>query len=239
LFEEKRDAGQHEELHEGFRSVAKFPAPGALSRARALLLELAPDGLAIPFDDWASLASICDTAWLAATRRPSVATARIVRRRLRLLASPPAPFAVFATARGGDGPLHVRGTCAALPGHETAATLWRVDAQDDPAGGGRILIEEARDFLLAVGDGGYVYVLSKGGHLVSTAPLRIGDTVSVFGFADQVPDRTGLASAPHGRGGFMPAIRSGAELPLLLTHPRGEPASFARRVPSREGSGTL
>ena len=201
----------------GVRSVSRFPAPGALSRARALLLEVAPAGLAIPFDDWTSLANICDTAWLAAARRPSVATARIALRRLRPLASPPARFDVFASARPGEGPTHLRGTCVALPGHDGAAPLWRVEAQADPAGG-RTLIEEARDFLLAVENGGYVYVLSKGGHLVSTTPLRSGDAVSVFGFADEILDRTGLASSPHGRGGFMPAIRSGAELPLLLTH---------------------
>jgi len=204
-------------LDEGFRSVSKLPAPGALSRARALLLEAAPAGLAIPFDDWTSLANICDTAWLAVARRPSAATARVARRRLRLLASAPTPFEVFAAARAGEGPMHLRGVCAALPGHEAAGPLWRVEAQTDAAGG-RTLIEEARDFLLAVENGGYVYVLSKGGHLVSTAPLRLGDTVSVFGYTDEVPDRTGLASSPHGRGGFMSAIRSGAELPLLLTH---------------------
>jgi len=212
--------------------VSKFPAPGALARARALLLELAPAGLAIPFDDWASLATICDTAWL------SSATARVARRRLRLLASAPTPFAAFAALRAGEGPLHLRGTCAALPGDDATAMLWRVEARDDAAAG-RALIEEGEDFLLSADDGGVVYVVADGGHLVSTAPLRPGDTVSVFGFADEVPDRTGLASSPHGRGGLLPAIRSGSELPLLLTHARGEPASSARRVPSREGPGTL
>jgi hypothetical protein len=197
--------------------VSRFPAPGALSRARALLLEAAPVGLAIPFDDWTSLANICDTAWLAAARRPSTATARIARRRLRLLASAPVALDVFAAARAGEGPMHLRGTCAALPGHDPTAALWRVEAQADPTDG-RTLIEEARDFLLSVENAGHVYVLSKGGHLVSTSPLRPGDTVSVFGYTDQVPDRTGLASSPHGRGGFMTAIRSGAELPLLVMH---------------------
>jgi hypothetical protein len=190
--------------------VSKFPAPGALARARTLLLELAPAGWTIPFDDWASLATICDTAWL------SSATARVARRRLRLLASAPTPFAAFAALRAGEGPLHLRGMCAALPGDDATAVLWRVEARDDAATG-RALIEEASDFLLSV-DAGTVYVATTGGHLVSTAPLRPGDTVSVFGFADEVPDRTGLASSPHGRGGLLPAIRSGSELPLLLTH---------------------
>ena len=206
----------HDEAPEGFRSESRFPAPGVLARARALLLELAPAGVALPVDDWTSLAGSCDTGWLSVSRRPSAATVRIARRRLRLLSSAPTSFAAFAAQRAGEGPVHLRGTCVALPGHDAGA-LWRVEAQDE-ADGGRTLIEEARDFLLVLENGGYVYVLSKGGHLVSSAPLRPGDAVSAFGFADQVLDRTGLASSPHGRGGVMPAIRSGADLPLLVTH---------------------
>ena len=201
--------------------MSRLPAPGALSRTRTWLLELAPDALGI-FDTWASLASICDTGWLSALRRPlhsSSAPARVARRRLRALTSLPLSFAAFGATRSGDGPLHLRGTCAALPGHAATAPLWRVELRDD-AEQGSLLIEEGRDFLLSVGDGadaGTVYVVAAGGHLVSSAPLRAGDEVSVFGFADRVPDRTGLAASPHGRGGLLPAIRSGSELPLLLT----------------------
>jgi hypothetical protein len=234
-----------EDSREGFRSVSRLP-PGALSRARASLLELAPDALGI-FDTWASLASICDTGWLSALRRPvnphspHSATARIARRRLRVLTSLPLSFAAFGAMRSGDGPLHLRGTCAPLPGHDPTVPLWRVELRDDAEPGG-VLIEEGHDFLLSVVDGdsataSAVYVAAAGGHLVSSAPLCAGDEVSVFGFADEVPDRTGLAPAPHGRGGLLRAIRSGSELPLLLTHARGEPASSARRVPSREGPG--
>jgi hypothetical protein len=187
-----------------------------LARARALLLELAPAGVALPVDDWASLANICDTGWLSVSRRPSAATVRIARRRFRVLSSAPMPFTAFAALRAGEGPLHLRGKCAALPCHDGGGALWRVDAQEDAEG--RTLIEEARDFVIALEEGGYVYVLSKGGHLVSGAPLRPGDAVSVFGFADEILDRTGLASSPHGRGGFMHAIRSGSDLPLLVTH---------------------
>jgi len=200
--------------------VSALPAPGALSRTRASLLELAPDALGM-FDTWASLASICETGWLSALRRPSAAAVRIARRRLRVLTSLPLSFAAFGVMRSGAGPLHLRGTCAALPGHDATAPLWRVELRDD-AEQGRLLIEEGRDFLLSIGTGGgvtagTVYVVAAGGHLVSSAPLRAGDDVSVFGFADEVPDRTGLAPAPHGRGGLLPAIRSGSELPLLLT----------------------
>ena len=202
--------------------MSKLPAPGTLSRTRTWLLELAPDALGI-FDTWASLASICDTGWLSPLRRPvhpHSATARIARRRLRVLTSLPLSFAAFGALRSGDGPLHLRGTCAALPGHDATVPLWRVELRDDPEQG-RLLIEEGRDFLLSVGDGAAgdtVYVAAAGGHLVSSAPLRAGDDVSVFGFADEVPDRTGRAASPHGRGGLLPAIRSGSELPLLLTH---------------------
>jgi hypothetical protein len=179
------------------------------------LLELAPDTLTM-FDNWTSLANLCDTGWLSALRRPTTGTARIARRRLRILTSLPLSHSAFAALRSGDGPVHLRGTCAALPGEDAAATVWRVDVQDDPVKG-RLLIEEGRDFLLSLDGGGSVYVLSNGGHLASAVPLHAGDEVSVFGFADEVQDRWGLASAPHGRGGLLPAIRSGSELPLLVT----------------------
>ena len=197
--------------------MSRLPAPGALSRMRASLLELAPDALGM-FDTWASLAGICDTGWLSALVRPSPVTARIARRRLRVLTSLPLSFAAFGAMRSGDGPVHLRGTCAALPGHDATAPLWRVELREDADGG--VMIEEGRDFLLSVGDraaAGTVYVTATGGHLVSSTPLRAGDEVSVFGFADEVPDRMGLAPAPHGRGGLLRAIRSGSELPLLLT----------------------
>ncbi|HXU05499.1 MAG TPA: hypothetical protein VN903_31285 [Polyangia bacterium] len=219
---------------DGFRVESRYPAPGALARARTRLFELAPEALTL-FDNWTSLACLCDTGWLA-LGRPSSAMARIVRRRLRVLTSLPLSFATFAARPAGDGPVHLRGRCAALPGHGGEAPLWSTDARD--GADGRVLIEIGRDFLLSI-DGGDVYVLSNGGHLASATPLCAGDDVSVFGFSDEVLDRWGLASGVHGRGGVLPAIRSGSELPLLLTRSRGEPASSARRGPSREGSGTL
>jgi hypothetical protein len=202
-----------DDVREGFRTVSKVPAPGALSRARAWLLETAPDAL-VSFDTWTALACICDTGWLAPLRRPSTAMARVARRRLRVLASRPLAHPAFTRLRAGDGPVHLRGRCAALPGHG-ASPIWRTEEHDDPTEG-RVLIEEGHDFLLSI-EGGDVYVLSKGGHLASAAPLHPGDEVSVFGFADEIPDRWGLAPALHGRGGLLPAIRSGSELPLLLT----------------------
>jgi len=214
-----------DDVREGFRTVSKVPPPGALSRARAWLLEAAPDALGA-FDSWTSLACICDSGWLAPLQRPvhphsphlphspHSAMARVARRRLRVLASRPLGYAAFTALRAGDGPVHLRGRCASLPGHG-ASPIWRTEERDDAADG-RLLIEEAHDFVLSI-DGGDVYVLSKGGHLASAATLHAGDEVSVFGFADEIPDRWGLAPALHGRGGLLPAVRSGSELPLLLT----------------------
>jgi hypothetical protein len=178
------------------------------------LLELAPEALS-HFDNWTSLACLCDTGWLSALRRPSTATLRVAQRRLRVLSSLPVTFGAFTALHSGDGPVHLRGRCRALPGHDVAAPLCHTEVRDDPEG--RVLIEHTHDFLLSI-DGEDVYVLSNGGHLASALPLHAGDEVSVFGFADEVPDRWGLASAPHGRGGLLPAIRSGSELPLLITH---------------------
>ena len=154
-----------------------------------------------------------------------------------------------AVARAGVTPARVRGVHGAArrrrpdppsrPLRDAArprrVALWRTEERDDAADG-RLLIEEGHDFLLSI-DGGDVYVLSKGGHLASAATLHAGDEVSVFGFADEIPDRWGLAPALHGRGGLLPAVRSGSELPLLLTQVRGESSSSARRGPSREGPG--
>ena len=193
-----------------------MPPPGSLPRVRRLLLGLMPLPLANAFADWASLAAICDTGWLLASRPASAATERIAQRRLRALAARPSSFATFAALRPGHGPVHLRGTCVALPGKDAARALWWLEVGEQ-ADLGRVLIEEGNDFLLSVEGGGEVYVLSRGGHLVSGAPLHAGDTVSVFGFTDAVPDAIGLVASPSGRGGLLPAIRSGSELPLLVT----------------------
>jgi hypothetical protein len=197
-----------------FRTLTKFPEPGTLAAARALLLELAPSTGAVPFDSWTSLATICDTGWLPASRRPSAALARVTRRRLRALATAPLSFAAFARLQVGEGPVHLQGTCAPLSAGD-GAPLWSVETAvaDD---GMRQLAEQGSDFLLSLPDGEVVRVLAAGGHLVSVDVLRIGDAVSVFGFADETADRTGLGPSPHGRGGLVHALRSGSELPLLV-----------------------
>jgi hypothetical protein len=178
-------------VQDGFRRVCSPTDPGQLIRARALLLEL---GIPIPVPSWEALATLCDTGWLAAG-----ASERIARRRLRLLSSAPTPFARAAAAIGSGAPIHLRGTC-------------RRDAGDQ-----RWTVEEGSDFLLVGPEGGYAHVLAEGGHLVFPAALSGGEEVSVFGFADETADRSGLARSPNGRGGRLLALRTGAELPLLVT----------------------
>ena len=198
-----------------FHTLSKVPEPGTLAAARALLLELAPTTGEVPFDSWTSLATICDTGWLPASRRPSAALARVTRRRLRVLATLPLSFAVFARLAAGEGPVHLHGTCAALSGGWGSGPLWSVETV--VAGdGSRQLAEQGNDFLLTLPGGDNVRVLADGGHLVSADVLRIGDAVSVFGYADETADRSGLGPSAHGRGGLVHALRSGSELPLLV-----------------------
>lgn len=210
-----------------FRTLSKFPEPGTLAAARALLLELAPTTGAVPFDSWTSLATICDTGWLPASRRPSAALVRVTRRRLRVLATAPLSFAAFARLPPGEGPVHLHGTCAALSGGWGDAPLWSVETVA-AADGSRQLAEQGSDFLLSLRDGERVRVLADGGHMVSADVLRIGDAVSVFGFADETADRRGLGPSAHGRGGLVRALRSGAELPLLVCPPPGRTIDVVR-----------
>jgi hypothetical protein len=202
------------------------PPPGALTRARALLLTLAVEGDAATvtegaarLEHWQALATICDTDWLPTGRhvgRPSPASLRVARRRLRLLGSAPTPFAdIVAGVRpeGGD-PVHLRGVCARLPGSDARDELWRTRTVDDA--GGRWLIDEGHDFLLTDPDGAVVQVLAAEGRLLGGPVLRAGEEASVFGFLDHVPDAIGRAPGGRGRGGLMPALRGDPDLPLLV-----------------------
>jgi hypothetical protein len=191
-----------------------FPSAGAIARARALVLDA---GVKLPIQDWSSLATLCDTAWLPTTRRVSPAAARAARRRLYPLSSPPTPVAAtHAMARGEL--VHVRGVATDLPGRSAHSALWRT--RTVRASDGVWLVEEGSDFLLLDSAGGRIVVLAEGGHLVDGATLQAGDPVSVFGVLDDVPDRAGLARGAPGRSGLVPALRSGEQQPLLLSHLR-------------------
>ena len=190
----------------------RFPDPGALSRARALLLEA---GVPVPLGSWEGLATICDTAWLPVTGRPSPAVARVVRRRLRRLVSAPLTLAGASALPRGTDVVHLRGVCAPLAPARAESILWRVDRVRDEDG--LWLVEAHHDFALTDAEGRRVLVTTAGGHLVDADVLRSGDEVSVFGFLDEAPDRAGLARSTHGRSGLSPALRSGAELPLLVS----------------------
>ena len=209
---------------DGFRRVFRFPDQGTLSRARALLLEVASaggNGTAVSaalgaFPTWESLATICDTPWLAPARHFSNASIRIIRRRLLLLGSMPIVFGNGnSEPEPNGGPVHVRGVCALHPAGRPAAEIWRVTVRADFLGE-RWVIEEGRDFLLRTPDGVGPLVLSRGAHLAGASVVREGDEVSVFGYLDETPDPTGMARSAHGRGGLALGVRSGTDLPLLV-----------------------
>ena len=200
-------------LEGGFRAVTRFPDPGKLSRARVLVLEL---GIPIPLESWESLASICDTAWLAGAQRVSPGIARIMRRRLRVLGSQPFTYSAAAAALGGGTPDPPARHLPAPAGEpHGGACVWQRQAVYDDEGR-RWVVEEGHDFMLATGDGGVAQVLASAGHLVSPDQLVGGEEVSVFGFVDETPDHAGISRSPNGRGGTVLSMRSGSELPLLV-----------------------
>ncbi len=213
-------------------SRRSLPGRAEVERARALLVEVAASDPAGPlgrglarFGSWRSLAAIVGTGWLPLPRRPSPATARIVRQRLRALGAEPRPAAGSATGSTtavelpDDGPIQLRGTCVRLPGAQGAgpgAALWRSSVVEDDAG--LWAVEEGEDFVLRDAAGRSTLVLAAGGRLVNAERLAEGDEVALFGLADETPDRVGIAGAAYGRGGGLVAtLRSGPRHPLLVS----------------------
>jgi hypothetical protein len=201
----------------------RFPGVAALDRARAVLIDIAlrdrggplAAGLA-QLESWESLAALAETPWLSPARRPSAVAMRTTRHRLRLLGSSPANLE--APGPGGSEPVHLRGICRPLPGADGSRPLWRRAIAEDETG--RWVVEEGSDFTLSVAGAGTALVQMAGGRLINAARLDSGDEVSVFGLLDEVPDLAGLARSPHGRGGLTLALRSGSELPLLVSRIR-------------------
>jgi hypothetical protein len=200
-----------------------------MERARALLVEVAaaqdpagPLGRGLGrFGSWRSLAAIVGTGWLPLLRRPSPATARLVRQRLRALGAEPAPATGFATAAElpDDGPVQLRGICVRLPGARGQGqgdALWRSSVEKDEAG--LWAVEEGEDFVLRDAAGRSTLVLADEGRLVNAERLAEGDEVALFGQLDETPDRLGIAGAAYGRGGGLVAtLRSGPRHPLLVS----------------------
>jgi hypothetical protein len=191
-----------------------MPDRAAMDRARALLLDVVsrdPEGPLARglerFGSWRSLAAVVGTDWLPIAGRLSATGVRVARKNLRALGSPPAegPLAI------GE-PVQLRGTAAALPG-DRGGQLWRAAVIDDADG--RWLLDEGRDFLLVGAGPAPVLILAEAGRLLNAENLQVGDEVSVFGIADEAPDRAGLSVAP--RGGLIPAVRSGPTRPLLVS----------------------
>jgi hypothetical protein len=193
-----------------------MPDRAAVERARALLMDVAsrdPEGPLARglerFGSWRSLAAVVGTDWLPIRGRLLRASAiRIARRNLRVLGSPPVELGQVVPGE----PVQLQGVAGALPGDGTRE-LWRAEVIEDADG--RWFSDEGRDFLLAGPRGGVALVLAEGGRLLNAERLQVGDEVSVFGTADEAPDRAGLAAAP--RGGLVPALRSGTTRPLLVS----------------------
>jgi hypothetical protein len=187
---------------------------------RALLVEVAaldPDGplgrgLA-RFGSWRALTAIAGTEWLPLPRRPSAATRRIARQRLRALGAEPVA-ATLAEVIEAAGPVQLQGTCGRLPG-TPAGALWRASVVEEADGAWAV--EEGEDFVLRDTGGHTTLVVAEGGRLVNANLLSDGDEVVVFGVGGQAPDRGGLASSAYGRGGLIPAVSSDPTHPLLVS----------------------
>jgi hypothetical protein len=192
-----------------------MPDRVSVERARALLMDVVardPDGpLALGlerFGSLRSLAAVVGTDWLPLGGRLTASAIRVARRNLRVLGSPATePNQVVL----GE-PVQLRGLASPLPG-DGLRELWRAETVEDADG--RWFSDEGRDFLLTGAQGGMALVLAEGGRLLNAERLQVGDEVSVFGTADEAPDRAGLAAAP--RGGMVPALRSGTTRPLLVS----------------------
>jgi hypothetical protein len=211
-------------------SRRSLPGRAEIERARALLVEVAASdptgalgrGLA-RFGSWRSLAAIVGTGWLPLPRRPSPATARLLRQRLRALGAEPRPATGSPTAAElpDDQPIQLRGTCVRLPGawgqgQVRGDDLWRASVVEDETG--RWAVEEGEDFVLHDPGGRPTLVLAEGGRLVNAERLTEGDEVALFGLAGEAPDRAGIAGAAYGRGGGLCAtLRSGSRHPLLVS----------------------
>ena len=161
-------------VRDGFRTAVEgLPAPGALSRARALLLELAPlvRSRSTTGRRWrasatpAGCAAAATVAGDGAHRAP--AAARCWRRSR-------SSFAALRGLRAGDGPVHLRGTCAALPGATRRAPVCGAVESATSGANGRAADRGGQRLPAVDRRRRHVYVLSKGGHLVSAAPLRAG-----------------------------------------------------------------
>ena len=187
---------------------------------RALLVEVAaidPDGplgrgLA-RFGSWRALSAIAGTDWLPLARRPSAATRRIARQRLRALGAEPSAVTA-AEMIDAAAPVQLQGTCARLPG-APPGDLWRAAVVEEADG--FWAIEEGEDFVLRGAGGQATLVVAEGGRLVNANLLGEGDEVVVFGVGGQAPDRGGLAGSAYGRGGFIPAVGSDSTHPLLVS----------------------
>jgi hypothetical protein len=203
----------------GFRRVSPPPEPLALARMRSLLLEATLGGsdplhAALEgFGSWRFLAPLSGSAWTAGARRDSVATRRVLRRRLLTLAAPPMSAAEAAGLPSGS-PVHLLGTAKTmLPGRMSSHIWSRSTLDTDNV---RFEVEEGHDFLLSPNTGELTCVMVARGHLTNAETLADGDVVSVFGTVDRVIRPATWPTPSGARRELVLAVRSGDDLPLMI-----------------------
>ena len=222
----------------GFRRVSPGPEPLALTRLRALLLEVASGGgtrlgeALEGFRSWRFLALLCGSEWTAGARRSSTAARRLLQRRLRALGT--APISVASAARLPIGSsVHIHGTIRPMLPTRSKGTpkshIWSRSAMSTH--NVRALVEEGHDFFLTDAEARTVCVIVARGYLINDDHLSSGDRVSVFGFTDRV-----AAPSHHDdsfdRAALAPAVRAGDDLPLLVR--RVAPAQAPAQAPAHE-----
>jgi hypothetical protein len=206
------------EIDDGFRRVSPEPAPHALARLRALLLDVASDGGPLlrqgleGFQSWQSLAALCGTEWSDGLLRASTAARRVLRRRLQGLG-----VGAISVARAEElppgTPVHLHGSARpVLPSRLNAhiSHIWSRSAMTTD--NVRVTLEEGHDFFLAEEGGATVRVIAARGYLLNADTLLPGEHVSVFGFTDRTPAPAGVAS----RSESVLAVRAGDDAPLLI-----------------------
>jgi hypothetical protein len=197
--------------------VSPAPAPQALARLRALLLDAATGGALErqalePFESWQDLAALLGSEWSDGVLRGSVAARRVLARRMRTLGA-----AAISVARAGElpsgAPVHLRGAARPVsPSRLNAhiSHIWSRSAMT--ADNVRITVEEGHDFFLVEEGGAAVRVIAARGYLLNADSLDAGDRVSVFGFIDQAPAPPGVES----RAATQLVVRAGDDVPLLV-----------------------
>jgi hypothetical protein len=198
--------------------VSPAPAPQALARLRALLLDAASGAGLLPrqalesFQSWQDLAALLGSEWSDGLLRSSVAARRVLARRLRGLGAAPVPIARAAELPAGT-PIHLRGTARPVLPSRLNAHISHIWSRSAMTGDNvRTTVEEGHDFFVVDGEGATARVIAARGYLLNADLLQAGDLVSVFGFTDTAPAASGVDS----RAASLLAVRAGDDVPLIV-----------------------